>query len=284
MKKPISPRQWKDIADMAIEITFDKIASVYDAQRAHPPEAAIAIGQAIVVQTGNGASILEIGIGSGRIALPVAAAGADVIGIDVSGGMLATARERAKEAGLPLWLIKADAQALPFADGVFDAVLAVHVLHLLPDWRAALAEMVRVVKPGGAIIQGVDWRDPASCVGMLRGQLRQAVMDLLPGARPPGAGAAVTQHLAKLGAPAGEPIEAARWQRTISPAEVIAGMAARIDAETWALSDEVLAAAIERVQAWANQQWPDLNEPQVVEHRFLLTISRAGAKLPAQGE
>lgn len=268
---------------MAIEIAFDKIADVYDAQRAHPPEAAITIGQAIVAQTGNGASVLEIGIGSGRIALPVAAAGANVIGIDISTGMLATARERAKEAGLPLGLIKADAQALPFADGVFDAVLAVHVLHLLPDWRAALAEMVRVVKPGGAIIQGVDWRDPASCVGLLRGQLRQAVMDLLPGARPPGAGAAVTQHLAKLGALAGEPIEAARWQRTISPAEVIAGMAARIDAETWALSDEILAAAIERVQAWASQQWPDLNEPQVVEHRFLLTVSRTGASAPAQG-
>lgn len=261
---------------MAIEIAFDKIANVYDAHRAHPPEAAIAIGRAIVAQTGSGAQILEIGIGSGRIALPVAAAGARVTGIDVSSGMLATARERAAQAGLPLWLIKADAQALPFANATFDAVLAVHVLHLIPDWRAALAEMVRVVKPGGAIIQGIDWRDPESCVGRLRGQLRQAVMDLVSGARPPGAGAAVTQHLAKLGAPAGEPIEAARWERTISPAEVIAGMAARIDAETWALSDEVLVAAIDRVQTWANHQWPDLNEPQVVQHRFLLTVSRTG--------
>lgn len=267
---------------MAIEIAFDKIADVYDAQRAHPPEAAIAIGRAIAAQAGNNAHVLEIGIGSGRIALPVAAAGAEVTGIDISSGMLATARERAKEAGLPLWLIRADAQALPFTHGVFDAVLAVHVLHLLPDWRAALAEMVRVVKPGGAIIQGVDWRDPASCVGLLRGQLRQAVMDLAPGSRPPGAGAAITQYLTKLGAPAGEPIEAARWQRTISPAEVIAGMAARTDAETWALDDELLAAAIERVQAWAKQQWPDLNEPQVVEHRFLLTVSRIGAHAPAE--
>lgn len=154
---------------MAIEIAFDKIADVYDAQRAHPPEAAITIGQAIVAQTGNGASVLEIGIGSGRIALPVAAAGANVIGIDISTGMLATARERAKEAGLPLGLIKADAQALPFADGVFDAVLAVHVLHLLPDWRAALAEMVRVVKPGEplskALIGAIRLRASVCCAG-----------------------------------------------------------------------------------------------------------------------
>ncbi|MFN3373170.1 MAG: class I SAM-dependent methyltransferase [Chloroflexus sp.] len=265
---------------MAIEIAFDKIADVYDAHRGHPSEVAIAIGQAIVSQTGIDAQVLEIGIGSGRIALPTAAAGAQITGIDISTAMLATARERAAQAGVSLRLLKADAQTLPFATASFDAALAVHVLHLLSDWRTALAEMVRVVKPG-VIIQGVDWRDPASCVGLLRGQLRQAVMDRLPGARPPGAGAAVTQHLAKLGAPAGEPITAARWERAISPAEVIAGMAARIDAETWALSDEILAAAIEHVQAWASQQWPDLNEPQLVEHRFLLTVSRTSTATPA---
>ncbi len=267
---------------MAIEIAFDKIADVYDAQRGHSPEVAIAIGQAIVAQTGIGAQVLEIGIGSGRIALPTAAAGAQVTGIDLSTAMLATARERAAQAGASLWLLKADAQTLPFATATFDAVLAVHVLHLLPDWRTALAEMVRVVKPGGVIIQGIDWRDPASCVGLLRSQLRQAVMDLLPGARPPGAGAAVTQYLAKLGAPTGEPITAARWERAISPAEVIAGMAARIDAETWALDDAILQQAIERVQAWASQRWPDLHEPQVVEHRFLLTVSRTNTATPAQ--
>ncbi|WP_298821162.1 class I SAM-dependent methyltransferase [Chloroflexus sp.] len=269
---------------MALEIAFDKIADVYDAQRAHPPAVATAIGQAIMAQIGSGARVLEIGVGSGRIALPVAAAGGQVIGIDISDGMLAAARERARQAALVLSLVKADAQALPFADATFDATLAVHVLHLLPDWRAALAEMVRVTRMGGVIIQGTDWRDPASCVGLLRGQLRQAVMDLLPGARPPGAGAAVSQHLTKLGAPAGEPIEAARWQRTVSPAEVISGMAARIDAETWALSDDILSAAIERVQAWAQQRWPDLNEPQVVEHRFLLTVSRVGGITPATSE
>ncbi|WP_298403116.1 class I SAM-dependent methyltransferase [uncultured Chloroflexus sp.] len=266
---------------MAIEIAFDKIADVYDAQRGHSPEVAIAIGQAIVSQTGIGAQVLEIGIGSGRIALPTAAAGAQVTGIDLSTAMLATARERAAQAGVPLRLVKADAQTLPFTTATFDAALAVHVLHLLSDWRTALAEMVRVVKPGGVIIQGIDWRDPASCVGLLRGQLRQAVMELLPGARPPGAGAAVTQHLAKLGAPAGEPITAARWERAISPAEVIAGMADRIDAETWALDDEVLQQAIKRVQTWASQRWSDLHEPQLVEHRFLLTVSRTSIATPA---
>ncbi len=269
---------------MTLSIAFDNIADVYDAQRAHPPAVAEAIGQAIVAQTGQGARVLELGVGTGRIALPVAAAGATVIGIDISAGMLATAQQRAGQAGAPLLLVRADAQRLPFATGAVDAVLAVHVLHLLPDWRAALAEMVRVTRPGGLIIQGVDWRDPQSCVGLLRGQLRQAVIDLMPGSRPPGAGAAISQHLTRLGAPAGEPIIAARWERRLSPAEVIAGMAARIDAETWALSDEVLAAAIGRVQAWASQQWANLNEPQVVEHRFLLTVSRTGSAVASGDE
>jgi ubiquinone/menaquinone biosynthesis C-methylase UbiE len=270
---------------MALDITFDNIASVYDVQRAHPPDVAAAIGQAIVRQLGQGRLVLEIGVGTGRIALPVAGAGAIVVGIDISPGMLATARERATQAGMSLQLVQADAQSLPFARTTFDAVLAVHVLHLLPDWRGGLAEIVRVTKPGGLIIQGVDWRDPSSCVGMLRAHLRQVVMELLPGARPPGAGAAVSQHLAKLGAPViGEAIEAARWQRTLSPAEVIEGMAARIDAETWALSDDILAEAVARVKSWAQQRWPDLNEPQIVEHRFLLTIHRVGEHTPAQVE
>jgi len=270
---------------MALDITFDNIASVYDAQRAHPPDVAAAIGNAIVSHTGQGSLLLEVGVGTGRIALPVAEAGATVVGLDISAGMLATARKRATQAGTHLLLVQADAQSLPFANTTFDAVLAVHVLHLLLDWRGGLAEIVRVTKPGGLIIQGVDWRDPSSCVGMLRAHLRQVVMELLPGARPPGAGAAVSQHLAKLGAPViGEAIEAARWQRTLSPAEVIEGMAARIDAETWALSDDILAEAVARVKSWAQQRWPDLNEPQIVEHRFLLTIHRVGEHTPAQVE
>lgn len=256
---------------MALAISFDRIAGVYDAQRAHPPEVAAQVGAALVAMVGPGEPILELGVGTGRIAIPLAAAGGAVYGLDLSHEMLAVAAERAAAAGVALALAQGDAQALPFAAGSFRAALAVHVLHLLPDWRAALAEVVRVVGPGGVFVQGSDWRDPDSCVGMLRGRLRTAMMELLPGSRPPGAGAAVAQALARHGGVTEEPVVAASWTRQLSPAEIIAGMAARVDSETWALPDELLTAAVERVQAWAAEQWSDLNQPQLVAHRFMLT-------------
>lgn len=262
---------------MTLDISFDKIASVYDAQRAHPPEVSAQIGSALTALVGAGAPILELGVGTGRIAIPAATAGAFVVGFDVSRQMLRVAAERAEAAGAPLALAVADAQRLPFADGSFAAALAVHVLHLLPDWRAALGEIARVVGPGGALIQGADWRDPESCVGQLRGRLRMAVVELQPGSRPPGAGAAVAQALAKLGGSTGEPYAAATWTRLVSPADVIEGMAARIDAETWAMPQDLLVACVASVRAWAEEQYGDLTMPQAVEHRFNLTVTRFGA-------
>lgn len=261
---------------MTLEITFDKIAAVYDAQRAHPPEVSGQVGAALVGLVGAAAPVLEIGAGTGRIAIPTAAAGGYVVGVDVSREMLRVAAERAEAAGVALDLALADAQCLPFADGTFAAALAVHVLHLLPDWRAALGEIVRTLRPGGLLIQGADWRDPDSCVGLLRGQLRIAVVELMPGSRPPGAGAAVGQALARLGGVSAEPQTVASWTRAVSPADVIAGMAARIDAETWVLPDDLLAACVASVRAWAQARWGDLETPQEVEHRFTLTVTRFG--------
>lgn len=259
---------------MALDISFDSVASVYDAQRAHPPAVAAQIGRALAELAPPGAPLLELGVGTGRIAIPAAAAGARVVGLDVSRPMLAVAAARAAAAGVRLALIQGDAQHLPFGERSFGVALAVHVLHLIPDWRAALGELARVLGPGGLLVQGADWRDPDSCVGLLRGRLRMAVMELLPGSRPPGAGAAVAQALGRLGASTGEPTVVARWSRPLSPAEVLAGMAARIDAETWVLPDDLLQAALGRVRAWAEQQWPQLDTPQEVEHRFTLTVSR----------
>lgn len=258
---------------MALAISFDSVAAVYDAQRAHPPAVAAQVGRALVELIGPGAPTLELGVGTGRIAIPLAAAGGRVVGLDLSVEMLRVAAERAAAAGVTLALLRGDAQALPFAAGSFRAALAVHVLHLLPDWRATLAEIARVLGPGGLLVQGSDWRDPDSCVGQLRGQLRIAVVELMPGSRPPGAGAAVAQALARHGGVTAEPVVAASWTREVSPAEVLAGMAARIDSETWAMPDDLLGAAMERVQAWAEARWGDLSAPQSVEHRFILTTT-----------
>jgi SAM-dependent methyltransferase len=172
--------------------------------------------------------------------------------------------------------VRGDIQALPLADATFDAVLAVHVLHLVPDWRGALAEALRVLRPGGVFIMGRDWREPGSCAGRLRGKLREILITIRPDLKPPAAGAAVPQALGKLGAsPEGEQV-AATWFSQESPASVLAEMAARSDAETWVLDDETLAEALERLQVWAEETYSDLSAPETVERRFVLSIARKG--------
>jgi ubiquinone/menaquinone biosynthesis C-methylase UbiE len=263
----------------AARFDFDSMAAVYDSQRAHPADISLQIGAAIVEVIGAHASnprVLELGSGTGRIALPTTMAGANLTGIDTSREMLDVAAQRAVADGLTLDLVAADAQHIPVANATFDAVLAVHVLHLLDDWRAALDEIVRVLQPAGRFIQGSDWRDPESCVGLMRSQLRMAALELLPGVRPPSAGAAIEQYLQRKGGVTQEPIVAASWTSSISPADVLRGMLARNDSETWVLPDETLAAAVVRVQAWAEQQWSDLEQSQTVEQRFVLNVTRFG--------
>ncbi|MBC8163906.1 MAG: class I SAM-dependent methyltransferase, partial [Roseiflexaceae bacterium] len=167
---------------MAIEIKFDKIAASYSAQRAHPHAVSAQIGPAIAQMAGYNALVLELGVGTGRIAWPVAQAGCRVVGIDLARDMLRVAQEPQSDRGEPgereepeknssaftLQLLQGDVARLPFADHTFDAVLAVHVLHLIPDWRGALAEVARVLRPGGTFIQGRDWRDPESAAERLR--------------------------------------------------------------------------------------------------------------------
>ncbi len=261
---------------MPVDIRFDTIARSYDAQRAHPPQVSEQIGRAIADLTGEGARVLELGIGTGRIALPAVQFGCHVTGIDISREMLRVASEthRANAASGALALLQGDVARLPFAPHQFDAVLAVHVLHLIPDWRGALAEIARVVRPGGVFVQGRDWRDPQSCAERMRAALRDAVMKLVPGARPTGAGAAIAQALGKLGAHPEPEIIAAEWTTHTAPEAILAGMAARADAETWALDDATLEAAVAQVRAAAEAQWPDLATSQPVLQRFVLTPLR----------
>jgi phosphatidylethanolamine/phosphatidyl-N-methylethanolamine N-methyltransferase len=98
-------------------------------------------------------SVLEVGVGTG-LALPHYAPSKRITGIDLSRHMLAQARERVAEFGLRNIeaLLEMDAQATSFATGSFDAAVAMFVASVVPDPRALVAELRRVVKPGGTIV------------------------------------------------------------------------------------------------------------------------------------
>lgn len=92
---------------------------------------------------------LEIGVGSGRFALPLGVG----VGVDPAGTLARMARNRG------LTVLRASAEALPFKTQVYDFVLLVTVLCFLPDPPGALKEATRVLKPGGRIIIGMIDRD-----------------------------------------------------------------------------------------------------------------------------
>lgn len=89
-------------------------------------------------------TILDVGTGTGRAAIALAARGARVTGVDASAGMLAVAERRAREAGVAVSFRRGDAHGLEFPDRAFDAVVCLRVLMHTPDWRRSLAELCRV--------------------------------------------------------------------------------------------------------------------------------------------
>jgi SAM-dependent methyltransferase len=101
-----------------------------------------------------GRRILDAGCGSGPLSAALRDRGAVVTGIDASAGMLALARRRlGDETDLHVVDLR---DRLPFADGAFDDVVASLVLHYLQDWGPTLAEIRRVLRPGGRLIASVD--------------------------------------------------------------------------------------------------------------------------------
>lgn len=126
----------------AVAQAFDQISPVYDSTRDQLDAGTLETIATRLREKGV-RSILEVGVGTGRVALPLVRRGFEVTGIDVSSGMLAVARSK----GLSR-LVRGSAYRLPFRDREFDTALFVHVLHLLDDVPTALNESSRVARLG----------------------------------------------------------------------------------------------------------------------------------------
>ncbi|CAL9373958.1 2-methoxy-6-polyprenyl-1,4-benzoquinol methylase, mitochondrial [Streptomyces sp. enrichment culture] len=146
---------------------YDSFAEAYAAENENSLVNAYYERPAMLALAGDvaGRRILDAGCGSGPLSAALRDRGAVVTGIDVSAGMLALARRRL---GDDVALHRVDLRdPLPFADGAFDDVVASLVLHYLEDWGPTLAELRRVLGPGGRLIASVDhpfvaytFRDP----------------------------------------------------------------------------------------------------------------------------
>ncbi|MFL1429955.1 MULTISPECIES: class I SAM-dependent methyltransferase [unclassified Nocardiopsis] len=135
---------------------YDGFAEAYAAENENNLQNAYYERPAMLALAGDvsGRRILDAGCGAGPLASALRDRGADVTGIDASAGMLALARRRLGD-GADLRVVDLH-DPLPFADDTFDDVVASLVLHYLRDWGPPLAEMRRVLRPGGRLIVSVQ--------------------------------------------------------------------------------------------------------------------------------
>jgi ubiquinone/menaquinone biosynthesis C-methylase UbiE len=152
---------------------FDQISPVYDATRP-PVEAATLDAMAHALRVRGVRSLLEVGVGTGRVARPLMDRGFEVTGVDASRGMLAEARAK----GLSR-LLRGSAYHLPLRDRSVDAVLVVHVLHLLDDPTSAIREGCRVGRQGVTALLHAPGSGPLGTEAERANDPRQILAEIL---------------------------------------------------------------------------------------------------------
>ncbi len=137
---------------------YEKEAPKYDRQMRFFEWLLFGNGREWVCSQAEG-EVLEIAVGTGRN-LPYYPDGVQLSGVELSPAMLEIARTRARELGREIDLRVGDAQALEFPDESFDSVVCTLSLCTIPDDRAAVAEVRRVLRPGGRFLLLEHVRSP----------------------------------------------------------------------------------------------------------------------------
>lgn len=257
-------------------VSFDPAADVYDVTRALPPAIVARQTQAILTELAAAGAdrLLEVGIGTGRISRPLMERGVRVAGVDIAPRMLARLREQLTSGHPAPDLLLGDATRLPFRDASLQALLIVHVLHLVSDWRQALSEIRRVLTPGSIVLQDVanydigtnPWRQSlqkrdelfaAHGVVPRRRPLPDEINDVLRAA-------GGTQHVV---------VYATDEERNV-PAHLVERVRDRTDSWTWEIPEEIHPAFLAEFEQWCRQYFGDMQRDYVQQVQYELRVWR----------
>jgi SAM-dependent methyltransferase len=154
----------------AESVIFDQAAGFYDQTRGLPPQVVARQTELLAAELdGTGGPVLEIGVGTGRIAVPLADAGIPVLGVDLSAPMLGVLAAK----GSAVAAVRASATALPVRAHSVGAVIACHVLHLISDWQLAVEQALRALRPQGLLLAAAS-RANGAVASELRRRVREA--------------------------------------------------------------------------------------------------------------
>jgi len=253
---------------MTGSISFDHAADTYDATRALPPPVAAKLTGALTeeLRAVDTDRLLEVGIGTGRIARPLMERGVRLTGVDIAPRMLAKLREQLGSAHHAPDLLLGDATALPFAPATYRAALMVHVLHLVSDVNAAIAELRRVLAPGGIFIHHyTDYQGANPYRENL--EVRETILAKLNVVmRRRASDDDIRAMLRAAGGSRRREAYAADEERT-SPREWLERSRNRTDSWTWQVPEAVFPTFMNRWEQWTRDHYGDL------DHEYLQQVS-----------
>jgi len=236
------------------------VAAEYDVTRGGAERATVQAGD--VAPHLPAGDVLEIGVGTGLVAAALRreVPAVRLAGVDIAAAMLDLARDR-----LPGGLLRASALRLPFRDACLDGVVAVHVLHVVPDVAATLAEAARVLRPGGRVVAlHAEGNPPPD-------ELTEATRPLhhILRGRPDTPDAVRRAAGDRLRLVVQQPSSPRRAQHT--PAELANLVERRLWSSLWDLDDDAWRRHVEPVIA-ALRALPDQDRPRPQEGRMTLTV------------
>jgi len=267
-----------------LTISFDRVSDIYDATRGLPPDVSEQVTNSILnlVSATPDTTFFESGIGTGRIALPIVHRGYSYTGVDISEKMLDELRRKLQGVSHRLTLVNADATALPFSDDSFDVALTIHLLHLIPAWQQAIAEIRRVLKPEGIYLYSPG--RPHS-ISINEAELNPGRFDFEqrwrtivanyghPVTRYGATQEEVLQVLREQGA-TWETVVAAQWRVELTVGELLNRYENKMFSVCWQVPDDIFSCAIKELREWCQQHYGSLDTDLSHENQFKLVVVR----------
>jgi ubiquinone/menaquinone biosynthesis C-methylase UbiE len=259
--------------------SFDRVAHVYDETRGLPPDAERDVAEAIVGllhEVAASPRVLEVGIGSGRIAVPLAERGVRMCGMDISPAMLGILRGKRTDIDVML----AEASRPPLRAASFDGLIFAHILHLVPDAAATLEATLPLVRPGGLAISAADGGRIA-----LRGQaealIRQAVLDVAGVDLSERDGhesvRALTERFLRERCSDVRTLVLATWKTTSVGRTMLERLARKDFSSSWRIPDESMPAVLERVTPALEELYGGLDTEHEFQREMRATVARVRA-------